>query len=471
MRWHSLQENPTRDRTHQRHEGHPRPFCTEDRGAIVFTEAIIEDHQIKAKVLLEASLNEVKRNTNTWNMLYALGLIGFTSTAQAVIWCVGNCVVAARAVRQDTTEVYLIVAYRQPGYVWVNGFHPDEAAIAVWNRLAQLWMQANWSRWIRSFDPQARVIKADAEVCVDRRMDDQAVRQFVKERLEIEYRTKRERQREDEFASELDLEWRMLCRDVKLARAFRREQDATRDLALYEAAKDFLYTLPLDDPKPLSTPATEAADRPSQAEHDRFIFRKQGDVWRIVDGTGQEFLLKDMKGLGYIAYLLRHPRQLYRILELAAAVEGVPAANHTRSLADLSEQELDEQGLHFSEGNEGLPAYDQMTKETMAKRLEQLNVDRVQAEANHDTEELARINRETDQIADYLRSGQGLAGRIREQGADADRERSRVWHAVSDAILKIGQHNPDLAQHLKDSIRIQIADSEYRPAVPATWQT
>ena len=432
---------------------------------------MIEDHQIKVQALLEASLKEVKRNTNTWNTLYALGLIGVTSTDEAVIWTVGNCIIAARAVRAETTEVYLIVARRQLGYVWVNGFHPDEPARTVWNRLAQLWMQAKWSQRIRSFDRQTRVIKEDAEACVDLRMDDQDIKLFVQHRLEHEFETRRERIRADEFESQVDLEWRKLCGDTRRAHAFRREQDATRDLAISEAATDLLATLPPHDPEPESTPAADAAEAPSPAAVDRFIFRKQGDVWRIVDGSGQELLLKDMKGFSYIAYLLRYPRPGYRIFDLVAAVEGVPAANDTMSLANLSEPELDEQGLHVSEGNEGLPAYDQRTKEALAKELEKLSADRAQAEASHDTEELARINRETEQIAEYLRRGQGLGGRIRQQASDANRARNRVGHAVTDAIEKIKAHNPTLARHLRDSIKIQIADSEYKPDTPTTWQT
>jgi len=432
---------------------------------------MIEDPKIKVQVLLEAGLKEVERNTNTWNMLYGFGLIQLTSTNQAVVWTVGNCIIAARAVREETTEVYLIVAYRQPGYVWVNGFHPDEPARAVWNSLAQQWMQAKWSQWIRSFDRQTRVIEEDAQMCVEREMDDQSIRIVVKSRLQRELWSRRQPIREEEFERQLDLEWRKLCRDVKRAYAFRHEQDATRDLSIHEAVTDFLATLRPDNPQPVSTPAPEAATAPGKAAADCFIFRKQGELWRIVDGTGQAFLLKDMKGLGYIAYLLSHPRQLYRILELVSAVEGAPAGNDTLPLANLSEQELEEQGLHVSEGNEGMPAYDRMTKEQLANELQKLNAERAEAEADNDTDELARINRVTEQIDDYLSDGQGLGGRIREERSAVDKERSRVGHVVSDAIQKIREHNPDLAKHLKDSIRIQVADSEYKPPTPTTWQT
>ena len=444
---------------------------------------MIEDHQIKVHSLLEASLNEVKRNTNTWNMLYALGLIGFTSTPEAVIWTVANCIIAARAVRAETTEVYFIVAYRQLWYVWVNGFHPDEAAQAVWNRLAQLWMQAKWSQGIRSFDRQSRVIQEDGERIAERHLDHQPIRLLVEVIFELE--TRRERMRADEFESQVDFEWRKLCQEAKFAHAFRREQEATRDLSIYEAARDFLATFPPHDPEQVSTPAAEPPDNPepvlkpatdevdsaSSVATDLLIFRKQGEVWRIVDESGKELLLKDMKGFGYIAYLLRHPRPGYGIFDLIAAVEGAPAANDIVSLANLSEPELDEQGLHVSEGNEGLPAYDQTTKEQLAKELEKLSAERAQAEASHDTEELARINHETEQIAEYLRSGEALGGRIRQHASDANRARNRVGHVVADAIDKIKAHNPALAKHLKDAIRIQIADSEYKPDAATTWQT
>jgi len=46
----------------------------------------------------------------------------------------------------------------------------------------------------------------------------------------------------------------------------------------------------------------QSTSRPEQA-----IFHKEGEYWTIGCG-GNEFRLKDTKGLGYIAHLLRHPR-------------------------------------------------------------------------------------------------------------------------------------------------------------------
>ncbi len=68
--------------------------------AILFPEDMIEDTQIQVHVLLEASLKEVRRNTHTWNTLYALGLLEFTSKPETVIWYIGNCIIAARTVRE-----------------------------------------------------------------------------------------------------------------------------------------------------------------------------------------------------------------------------------------------------------------------------------------------------------------------------------------------------------------------------------
>src|ERR1700758_1932468 len=62
-------------------------------------------------------------------------------------------------------------------------------------------------------------------------------------------------------------------------------------------------------------PATSA--RPAQ----KGIFRKEGDFWTL--GLGEKtFSLKDTKGLGYIAHLLRHPGVEFHVLELFG---GVPS--------------------------------------------------------------------------------------------------------------------------------------------------
>ena len=51
------------------------------------------------------------------------------------------------------------------------------------------------------------------------------------------------------------------------------------------------------------------------------IFRKEGEYWTVGYG-GKAFRLKDTKGLGYLAHLLRHPAAEFHVLDLAGGIAG-----------------------------------------------------------------------------------------------------------------------------------------------------
>src|SRR5258705_13498317 len=51
------------------------------------------------------------------------------------------------------------------------------------------------------------------------------------------------------------------------------------------------------------------------------VFRKEAEFW-TVDLGGKAFRLKDTKGLGYVAHLLRHPSVEFHVLDLAGGIAG-----------------------------------------------------------------------------------------------------------------------------------------------------
>src|SRR5579864_645628 len=70
----------------------------------------------------------------------------------------------------------------------------------------------------------------------------------------------------------------------------------------------------------------------STALPERAIFRKEGEYWTIGRG-GNTFRLKDTKGLGYLAHLLRHPAAEFHVLDLAGGIAGQRDDNETRQFA------------------------------------------------------------------------------------------------------------------------------------------
>src|SRR6202521_2907061 len=51
------------------------------------------------------------------------------------------------------------------------------------------------------------------------------------------------------------------------------------------------------------------------------VFRKEGEYWTVGYG-GKSFRLKDTKGLGFLAHLLRHPGTEFHVLDLAGGIGG-----------------------------------------------------------------------------------------------------------------------------------------------------
>src|SRR5260370_40137222 len=70
-------------------------------------------------------------------------------------------------------------------------------------------------------------------------------------------------------------------------------------------------------PEAVQTPVPIQFGKPSSPEH--AIFRKEGEYWTLGHGD-KSFRLKDTKGLGYLAHLLRHPGVEFHVLDLAGGI-------------------------------------------------------------------------------------------------------------------------------------------------------
>src|ERR1700736_3766398 len=79
------------------------------------------------------------------------------------------------------------------------------------------------------------------------------------------------------------------------------------------------------------------------------IFHKEGEYWAIGYG-GKSIRLKDTKGLGYLAHLLRHPAAEFHVLDLAGGVAGQREEDETNEFVHglpRVEQDLEKAGIHI----------------------------------------------------------------------------------------------------------------------------
>jgi tetratricopeptide (TPR) repeat protein len=190
------------------------------------------------------------------------------------------------------------------------------------------------------------------------------------------------------------------------------------------------------------------------------VFRREGDYWTVTF-DGHTMRLRDLKGMRYLARLLADPGREYHVLDLVAAetspgarVGSGQAANPPRSALGDAGEFLDAQAKH---------AY--------RRRLAEVDDDIEQARSIGDSDRAAQAETERGFLIRELTRAFGLSGRGRRAASASERARAGVTRAVRQAIARLGEHHPQLAEHLGRTIRTGTYCA-YRPdpRAPAGWE-
>jgi len=194
------------------------------------------------------------------------------------------------------------------------------------------------------------------------------------------------------------------------------------------------------------------------------VCRREGEYWSIAF-AGQGFRLKDVKGLHYLAYLLRNPGREFHVLDLVAAGQGSRAGGPRTSLAredDLRPARLSDTG----------PVLDERAKKAYRERLRELEEELAEATSWADPVRAARARQEMQFLADELAAAVGLGGRDRRAGSAAERARVNITRAIRAALARIRAHSPALADHLDATIHTgTFCSYAPDPRAPITWRT
>jgi len=210
-------------------------------------------------------------------------------------------------------------------------------------------------------------------------------------------------------------------------RAGGREEQATLEL---QAARTILEQI-------------EAA---ASANADTNIFRREGDYWSVVF-EGRTVRVRDLKGVRHLAQLLANPGREFHVLDLVAA----------------------ETGQQMAFGDAGM-VLDAQAKTAYRRRLAEIEDDIEQARTLEDDEREAQADAERHFLVRELARAVGLGGRDRRAASASERARSGVTRAIRQGIARIGEHHPDLGEHLNRAVRTgtycaYVPD----PGAPATW--
>lgn len=201
---------------------------------------------------------------------------------------------------------------------------------------------------------------------------------------------------------------------------------------------------------------------PGPGDDDANLFKRSGEVWRI-RYQGKEASLTDLKGLGYLAVLLREPRREFHVTHLDAAAGEAPAPTPGVASNRQLGEELPADGLEAA--GEML---DSKAAADYRKRLEEIDQELEKAERNQDLGAAEKLREEQQFIRDELHAASGLRGSSRRLDDPVKRELDRVRNAINRALDKIRKQHESLADHLDGAIRRGKAWS-YHPEPPVTW--
>jgi hypothetical protein len=198
------------------------------------------------------------------------------------------------------------------------------------------------------------------------------------------------------------------------------------------------------------------------------IFRREGDYWRIIYDKMQ-ILLKDSKGLRYIAYLLRYPEQDFHVLRLIHEVEESQSNNNGDIHKKMEKRKFPEEGLVISNFGDVGEVIDAQALAEYRQKIEELEEEIREAEDNIDLARFEKLRDEKEFLENQILAASGLMGRTRKFDDPVERARKSITNRINDSRKKIQKDHPILGQHLRNCIKTGPFCS-YTPDKPNFWE-
>ena len=174
-------------------------------------------------------------------------------------------------------------------------------------------------------------------------------------------------------------------------------------------------------------------------------FVQEGEYWSIAY-AGATVRLRDSLGLQYLARLIAEPDRELHVLELSRISGTAPALRGGASFARAD----DDAPVDRGDAGELL---DEVAKQRYRARLALLRESEREAEAEDDAAGAARAREEIEALAAELSRAVGLGGRARRAGAASERARSAVQRRIRNAVERIRERSPALADLIERSVR------------------
>lgn len=193
---------------------------------------------------------------------------------------------------------------------------------------------------------------------------------------------------------------------------------------------------------------TSIASAPARDSAYPAIFRRDGEFWTL-SYEQKTVCLRDIKGLAYIARLLSQPDTEFHAIELAREAEDAGVSGD----AAMQAAEFENIGVHFGDLGDAGEMLDNQAKAAYRRRLSELRDEQADAKALGQVDRAEAAESEIDALIAELSRATGLGGRNRPAASSSERARQSVTRAIKNALGRIADHHPALAQTLTRQIK------------------
>src|SRR6202171_352812 len=185
------------------------------------------------------------------------------------------------------------------------------------------------------------------------------------------------------------------------------------------------------------------------------IFRKEGEYWAI-GYARKAFRLKDTKGLGYLAHLLRHPSAEFHVLDLVGGIASErdqdDADQEARGLP-RGDEDLKRAGIHVGSLGDAGEMLDDQAKVAYRRRLSELREELEEAKELGNVDRAERAEEEIDTLTKELSRAVGLGGRNRRAASVSERARQSITKTIKAVLERINEADSRLGDILSRCIK------------------
>jgi AAA ATPase domain len=203
------------------------------------------------------------------------------------------------------------------------------------------------------------------------------------------------------------------------------------------------------------------------------IFRKEGEYWTVGYG-GNPFRLKDTKGLGYVAHLLRHPAVEFHVLDLFGGIAGQreeDEGNQSAQGLPRGDEDLEKAGIQITTLGDAGEMLDDQAKAAYRRRLSELREQFEEAKELGNVERAERAEHEIDVLTRELSRAVGLGGRNRRAASASERARQTITKTIKSVVERIAQSDIALADIFSRCIKTgTFCSYQPDPDFPIAWE-